>query len=66
MPIQASWTTSSATAWDETYICAKRTIEGWFWSTSIMNVASSPASSRSIVAASADGATIWRSGMAES
>ena len=47
IPSHASCTTSSATACDDTYIRAIRSIIAWCCSTSIMNASSSPARRRS-------------------
>ena len=52
IPSHASCTTSSATAWDDTYIRAIRSIIAWCCSTSIMNASSSPARRRSTSARS--------------
>jgi len=56
-PSQASATTSSATARDDTYIRAIRSIAAVCCSTSIMNASSSPARSRSTIARSSLEAT---------
>ena len=57
IPSHASPTTSSATACDETYIRAIRSIIAWCCSTSIMNASSSPARRRSTSARSSDDAS---------